>query len=254
MINKLRSSAIYDSLTDGEEERVFDYFHASSIAICPKAHYMKRKGIPGLSKPTGAKILRWGAGHSIESVIRQHIINVYGKTTSNVRYISEQLQLSGEYDNLTQDNRLIEVKSVHDLAFIERDGTTALKEDNGKKGPRGGILWELKESPYLHHELQNHTYALLLQEQGIEVKNIDYIYVSLSGRVVVYSTEVNPKYLKWVEDRLALLRKAIKTDTAPTCLCKDFDSPLYPLTYRWCDYKDETNNTCCEVTKEKETN
>lgn len=251
MLNKLRSGAIYDSITDGDEERVYDYFHASSIAICPRSHYFKRLGIPGYNQPTGAKILRWQAGHSIEEVIRQHIVHVYGECQSNVRYISEELQLSGEYDNLTKDHRLVEIKSVHDMAFIEKGGAVGLKLDTGEKGPRGGVQWAVKDSPYLHHELQNHAYALLLKEQDVTATGIDYVYVSLSGRVVVYTTQINPKYLKWVEDRLALLRKAYKTQTAPDCLCKDFDSPLYNLTYKWCDYKNETDGTCCELIKEK---
>lgn len=251
MPNNLRSGALYDAIVADNEQREMKHWHASSIASCPRAQYMQRKGIKRYQEPTGAKILRWQAGHSVEEAIRPHIEKVYGKLDSNVRLTSETLDLTGEYDNLTvKDKRLIEIKSVHDLAFVDKDGVTGLKEDTGQVGPRGGKQYRVKPSPYLHHELQNHAYVLLLQEQGIEVTNIDYVYVSLSGRLVVYSTKVQPELLEAVKRRLKVLSDAWKAQDPPSCICKEYDNPLYDSVLRWCDYKQETNNTCCEI-KEK---
>jgi len=248
MPNKLRSGALYDAIVDANEERVFHNWHASSIAECPRAHYLKRLGQKRLQVPTGAKVLRWQAGHNIEEAIRPFVEKVYGKTESNVRLTSEELDLTGEYDNLTiKDNRLIEIKSVHDLAFIDKEGETGLKEDTGRKGPRGGTEWRVKPTPYLHHELQQHAYVLLLAEVGKEVTNIDYVYVSLSGRLVVYSTKTDPELLKAVKRRLAVLDEAWETKTPPPCICKDYDNPLYDSVLKWCDYSDPTKGTCCEV-------
>jgi CRISPR/Cas system-associated exonuclease Cas4 (RecB family) len=248
MPNSLRSGAIYDAVSADNKERVFKYWHASSIAECPRAHYLKRLGQKRLQEPTGAKILRWEAGHCIEEAIRPYIDKIYGKTESNVRLTSKELDLTGEYDNLTiKDHRLIEIKSVHDLAFVDKDGATGLKEDTGQTGPRGGKVWRVKSSPYLHHELQQHAYVLLLAEQGITVTNIDYVYISLSGRVVVYSTKVDPELLEAVKRRLGVLNEAWRTKTPPPCICKDYDNPLYDGVLKWCDFKNETNGTCCEL-------
>lgn len=248
MPNSLRSGALYDAIAADNEQRDFKHWHASSIAECPRAHYMKRLGIPRKQVPTGAKILRWQAGHNIEEAIRPYVEQVYGKTESNVRLTSIELDLTGEYDNLTiKDSRLIEIKSVHDLAFVDKDGVTGLKEDTGEVGPRGGKQWRVKASPYLHHELQQHCYVLLLQEEGTEVTNIDYVYISLSGRVVVYSTKVQPELLEACQRRLKQLREAWETKTPPPCICKDYDNPLYDGVLKWCDYRDDTKGTCCEL-------
>jgi hypothetical protein len=246
--NNLRSGALYDAISAANEERVFKHFHASSISECPKSHYLKRLGQKKLQVPTGAKILRWQAGHNIESAIRPFIEQVYGELESNVRITSEKLDLTGEYDNLTvKDKRLVEIKSVHDLAFIDKDGQTGLKEETGVAGPRGGKGWRVKPTPYLHHELQQHAYVLLLQEKGVEVTNIDYVYISLSGRLVVYSTKVQEDMLEAVKRRLSVLREAWATKTTPPCICKDYDNPLYDSVLKWCDYKNEAKGTCCEV-------
>lgn len=248
MPNNIRSGALYDAIVAENEQRPMNNWHASSIANCPRNQYMQRLGIERYQKPTGAKILRWEAGHSIEGTIRPFIEKVYGELESNVRMTSEKLDLTGEYDNLTvKDKRLIEIKSVHDLAFIDVDGVTGLKEDTGNKGPRGGKVYRVKPSPYLHHELQQHAYVLLLKEKGIEVTNIDYVYISLSGRVVVYSTKVQPELLEAVQRRLKQLTEAWKSQTPPLCICSDYDSPLYDGVLRWCDYKNETTGTCCEI-------
>jgi CRISPR/Cas system-associated exonuclease Cas4 (RecB family) len=249
MPNSLRSGALYDAISADNVERVFEHWHASSIAECPRSHYLKRLGTKRTQEPTAAKILRWNAGHAIEEVIRPFIEKIYGKTESNVRLTSTELDLTGEYDNLTlKDHRLIEVKSVHDLAFYDEGGTTSLKEDTGQKGPRGGKVWRAKQSPYLHHELQQHAYVLLLEETGITVTNIDYVYVSLSGRLVVYSTKVQPELLEAVKRRLEVLRTAWETKTPPPCICKDYDNVLYDGVLKWCDFKNESAGTCCELT------
>lgn len=248
MVNSIRSGALYDAISAANEERVFEHWHASSISECPRSHYLKRLGQKRLQVPTGAKIMRWQSGHSVEEVIRPYIEQVYGKTESNVRLTSKELDLTGEYDNLTiKDKRLIEIKSVHDLAFIDKDGVTGLKEETGELGPRGGKGWRVKPTPYLHHELQQHAYVLLLAEQGIEVANIDYVYVSLSGRIVVYSTKTDPELTAAVKRRLAVLNEAWRTKTPPPCICKDYDNPLYASTLQWCDYRDDTKGVCCEI-------
>lgn len=252
MINKLRSAALYESVEKGNQQRDFKHWHASSIAMCPRAHYMKRLGLPPINQPTGAKILRWDSGHAIEETIRPHIEQIYGQTKSNERYTSLELDLTGEFDNLTiKDHRLIEIKSVNDLAFIVKDGVTALKEATGEKGPRGGKVWALKQTPYLHHQLQNHCYVLLLAEEGIEVANIDYVYISLGGRIVVYSTKVQQDLLDAVHRRLDELAAAWKAQQPPPCVCQDYNSPLYDSVYQWCDYRNETNGTCCQIEGEQ---
>lgn len=249
MPNSLRSGALYDAISADNKERIFEHWHASSIAECPRSHYLKRLGQKRLQEPTGAKILRWQAGHNIEEAIRPFIGKVYGELGSNVRMTSKDLDLTGEYDNLTtKDHRLIEIKSVHDLAFIDKEGATGLKEDTGRKGPRGGVEWRVKPTPYLHHELQQHAYVLLLREEGIEVANIDYVYVSLSGRLVVYSTKTSSELLEAVKRRLNVLNEAWRTKTPPPCICKDYDNPLYDGVLKWCDYSDPTKGTCCELT------
>lgn len=248
MPNQLRSSALYDAIVANDKEQHLGMWRASSIASCPRAQYLHRSGVERLVKPTGAKILRWQAGHSVEEAIRPYIEKVYGKTTSNERLTSEKLDLTGEWDNLTiKDHRLVEIKSVHDLAFIEKEGVTGLKEDTGRKGPRGGIEWRVKSTPYLHHEIQQHAYVLLLAEKGIEVTNIDYVYVSLSGRLVVYSTKVQPDILDAVKRRLEVLKTAWETKTPPPCICKEYDNVLYDGVLKWCNYKDETTGNCCEI-------
>lgn len=248
MINNLRSSELYDAIEKANERREYKHWHASSIAECPRTQYMKRLGRPSLNNPTGAKILRWNAGHAIEFAIRDHIEKVYGSIDSNKRFTSDKLDLTGEFDNLVlSDSRLIEIKSVHDFAFHEEGGVTALKEDTGQKGPRGGKVFGLKQDPYMHHELQNHAYVLLLKEQGIEVKSIDYVYISLGGRIAVYSTRVSGSKLEAVERRLKELREAWERQEPPKCLCKDYDSPLYAGVYRYCDYRRETTGECCEL-------
>lgn len=247
MINKDKSVALYQAIANSDEEREFKFWHASSIYMCPKAHYLKRRGQKRLTEPSAAKVLRWQAGHHIETSLRDAIKAVYGELTSNERMTSEKLQLTGEFDNLTyRGDTLIEVKSVHDYAFIERNGQLSLKHDTGKIGPRGGRQYDIKQTPYLHHEWQNHAYVLLLEEKGVNVKNIDYVYSSLSGRLVVYSTKVQPEILEALRERLTLLNEAWKAQKAPECICTDTTSPFYDLSYKWCDFRRNTTGTCCE--------
>jgi len=253
-----RTISLYQAIKDSNDQRVFKAWHASSIAECPRSHYYKRLGVPTLNEPTAAKVIRWKAGHLLEEAIRPQIESVYGKTSSNERYYSKKLDLTGEFDNLVlSNNRLVEIKSVHDLAFIEREGKTYLKENTGKKTYGTGKevnTWGPKQTPYQHHELQNHAYVLLLADHGVEVEGIDYVYISLSGRIVVYSTEVQKDLLKNVNDRLAMLNKAWKEKQPPICMCHLTDHPLYDGVLKWCDYKNEGNGKCCElklIAKEK---
>lgn len=247
MINTDKSVALYKAIADANEERIYELWHASSMAMCPRAHYYKRLAIPETTeKPTGAKIIRWQAGHNLEAAIRPYIAEVYGGLASNERIISEKLKLTGEFDNLVlADNKLVEIKSVHDFAFIERDGQLALKDQVGvwtnTSKPRYGI----KDTPYLGHELQNHAYVLLLAEQGKEVKEIDYVYISLGGRIVVYSTIVSEEYLENVKKRLEALNKAWNDRTPPSCICVK-EHPLFDSVMRWCPYQQE-GKKCCSL-------
>ena len=45
------AAALYKSIRDANEDRVFEQWHASSIAECPRAHYFKRLGIKSLNNP-----------------------------------------------------------------------------------------------------------------------------------------------------------------------------------------------------------
>jgi hypothetical protein len=256
MINRDKTIALYQSILEGNKDRVFEYTHASSIAMCPRAHWFKRKGVASLSKPSGAKVIRWTAGHHLETGIREHVENVWGKTLSNTRYTSKELDLTGEFDNLVvSNNRLVEIKSVHDMAFIERQGEAYLKNKIGTKTLANGkeqAVYEPKTTPYLNHEYQNHAYVLLLQEQGIEVTGIDYVYIALGGRMCVYSTEVQPNILESVKKRLIMLKTACSEDKPPVCFCDQKDHPLYENTMQWCEFKNEEAGTCCDLNLIKE--
>lgn len=249
-MNNEKAIELYQAISNSNERRVFKAWHASSIAECPRSHYFKRLGIEPLTKPTAAKVIRWSAGHLLETAIRPSIEAVYGETKSNERYSSKKLDLTGEFDNLViSNNKLVEIKSVHDMAFIERDGKTYLKENTGTmmRGGREVNTWGIKETPYLNHELQNHAYVLLLEEQGIEVDTIDYVYISLSGRLVVYSTKVQKELLDNVKARLDTLNKAWKEKQPPICMCHLTEHPLYAGVLRYCDYKNEETGECCSL-------
>ncbi len=242
-----RQISLYQSIRDGEKPRKMAHWHASSISACPRSQYFSRKGVTRLVEPTGAKILRWASGHHMETAMREHIDKVWGGVTSNVRLTSKKLDLTGEYDNLTKDGKtLIEDKSVHNYAFKEKDGVVGLKLQIGTL-PNGNKKWGIKDSPHLSHELQNHAYALLLKEEGTEVENIDYVYMSLDGRIVTYHTEVQHELLENVKQRLEALNEAWEKNEPPVCMCHLTEHPLYNEVMRWCDYKDESTNKCCSL-------
>jgi len=250
MIAKDKSVALYQSIADENEDRVYEYWHASSLAICPRAHYFKRLGVPmSAPQPTAAKMLRWQAGHIMETAIRQHIVKVWGggkDVMSNKRFTSEKLQLTGEFDNLAvANNTLVEIKTVHDYALIERDGEATLKKDSGQKTKWGKPAYEPLLTPYLHHEIQNHGYAHLLEENGVTVENIDYVYITLSGRIVVYHTEVSNNLKERVLKRIELLNEAWVKKQPPDCKC-DPKSELWGGVYQWCDYQQE-GKPCCDL-------
>jgi hypothetical protein len=243
-LSKDLSVKLYQSIAEENEERVYKLWHASSISICPRAHYFHRLGVAGLTKPSGAKVIRWGAGHKLEEQLRPHIDKVWGETSANVRLTSDKWSLTGEYDNLSKDGKtLIEVKSVSDWAFYKGPLTseTTLKQDSGEKNKWNRPVYEPMPEPYIHHVLQNHAYALLL---GETVENIDFVYASLSGLLCVYQTKVEPKYIEWVKRRLTLLNEAWEAQEPPECLC-DESSPLWGPVFQWCDYR--TDAGCCSL-------
>ena len=216
MINNDMSVKLYQSISADNEERPMDMWHASSLAFCPRAQYFKRMGVPALSTPTAAKMLRWKAGHLIEEVIRPHLLKMYPDLKSNVRLTSKKLDLTGEYDNYSEKEKTIfEVKSVHVFA-------PKMIEASGK--------------PYLSHEYQNHSYKMLLEEVKLPVEKIVYIYIALDGRIVALNTEIQPDILDGLKKRLGLLKEALKTKTPPPCFCKA-NHPLYGSTMQYCDYR-----------------
>lgn len=235
---------LYQSIADNREPRVFKHWHASSIAECPRAHYFMRLGIPPTQVPSASKILRWEAGHHLESAIREHISNLFPEqeVLSNERITSKELDLTGEYDNYVPEAKtLVEVKSVHDYAFKETDAGIFLKEKIGES-PNGRNRWGAKMTPYLHHELQNHAYAILLGEENVE--QIVYVYISLSGRLSTYRTNVKEELLATVRKRLEILNKAWEAKEMPDCICGDHQHPLYDPVMQWCDYR--TDDGCCD--------
>lgn len=250
MLDQQMSISLYQSIAEADEERVFDHWHASSIAMCPRAHYFKRLGIKRLEVPSGAKILRWSAGHNIEQAIRPHIEKLYEGVGSNERMTSEAMQLTGEFDNYTDKlATLIEIKSVSDFAFLERNGSTGLKEIIGSM-PNGNKRWGLKNTPYLHHEWQQHCYVKLLRELNKPIEKIDYVYISLNGRIVGYKTEVQQAILADVTARLDLLNRAWEAQQPPECLCHETDHPMYDGVMQWCDYR--SGDDCCSLNLIKE--
>lgn len=231
------ASDLYNSISKANEVRVFEQWHASAIAECPRSHYFKRLAIPALQTVGAGKMLRWQAGHIIEEVIRPHLLSLYPDLTSNERLNSTILNLTGEYDNYSEKAETIfEVKSVHDFAFAYRK--TADKR------------FHLRDSkPYLSHEFQNHSYVKLLREQGKKVSSITYVYITLDGRIATYQTAVDPAILGNVEKRLDILNTAWATKIPPDCVCKE-DHPLYKSTMQYCDYK--TPQSCCSLELIKE--
>ena len=249
MLSNDLSVKLYQSVAEENKEREYKHWHASSIAMCPRAHYFARLGIPELVKPSAAKILRWGAGHHLEAAIRPHIEKLYPDVISNNRLTSIKMDLTGEYDNFSPTSKtLIEVKSVDDMAFYDSDGGLALKKKIGL-WPNGRNRWAASDEPFLGHQLQNHAYVLLLQESGLEVEEIHYIYVALKGRLVAYKTKVNPDYIENVENRLQALRSAWRIKKPPVCICRP-EHELYDSVMQFCGYK--TEEGCCNINLVKE--
>jgi hypothetical protein len=191
--------------------------------------------------PSAAKVLRWKAGHLMEEAIREHIDGLFdSEVLTNQRLFSEELDLTGEYDNYVPEKKtLVEIKTVHDYAFIEREGQPYLKQDTGEKTASGRVRWEPKLSPYLHHEIQNHAYALLIGD----VEHVVYVYISLSGRILVYNTDIQPELTQNVLNRLSVLNEAWGTETLPGCICTP-EHPLWDSVMQYCPYRVE-EGLCC---------
>jgi hypothetical protein len=230
-MSDILAGRLYDSIATDYEPRKMEHWHASSIAECPRSHYYKRLGVPAQTKPTAAKMLRWDAGHIIEEVIRPHLLNIYPDLVSNVRLTSEDMDLTGEYDNYSESNKLlIEVKSV------------------GPRAPRYRKVTETRhhlreDAPYLSHEYQNHAYVMLLREAGLPIEHITYVYITLEGLIITYDTDVQQNLLDNVQKRLGVLQKS-QDGYLPACICKP-DHPLWGSTMQFCDYKGEGG--CCST-------
>jgi hypothetical protein len=177
-------------------------------------------------------MLRWQAGHIIEEVIRPHLLKMYPDLKSNQRLTSKKMDLTGEYDNYSKKEKTIfEIKSVHVFApkHIEHEG-----------------------KPYLGHEYQNHSYKLLMEEVGLKVEKIVYIYIALDGRILVLNTKVREDILEGLKKRLELLKEAL-AGKMPPCFCKE-SHPLWKSTMQYCDYQQEGRRCCSEelLTKKEE--
>lgn len=255
MINEQTSVKLYQSFADSDKRRKMERWHASSLSQCLRSQYLSRQGVePTGNIPSSAKLLRFKAGHLMEEVIRPHVGKLFTNVTPNMRVTSEKLDLTGEMDNLAlEEGTIIEIKTVHDYAFKEKDGVTGLKEQIGVH-KNGNKAWGIKQDPYLHHQIQNHAYVLLLAEQGVVIEKIQYVYMSLSGRIVVYDTEVQDDLLDNVRGRLDKLNRAWEDRVPPECVCmKDGEyneqHPLWGGVLQFCDY--QTENGCCEIKEEK---
>jgi hypothetical protein len=234
----LLASYVYNSIADANEPREYNEWHASSVAECPRAQYFKRLGVPPVTQPTAAKMIRWQAGHSLEEVVRSHLAKHYPDLKSNVRMTSKKWDLTGEYDNYSEKAKLlVEVKSVSGYAMKKRYAD----EDR----------FHLRDSqPYLNHIYQNHAYVLLLREKKLPVERITFLYITLDGLLCSYTINVREGVLEAVRKRLVILKQAMTAQTAPDCMCGNLDHPLYHCQMRWCDYK--TKDGCCDVNLLKE--
>lgn len=213
---------LYQEINKANEPRVYESWHASSLAQCPRAQYMMRVGIEPVVKPTASKVLRWEVGHKIEEAIRPYLENLYPNLGSNHRIKSMNLDFTGEYDNYNHDTKeLIEIKSVHPFALkhLEKEG-----------------------EPHPHYQLQQHGYVLLLRG---EVEAINYIYIGLDGYIMTFRTEVKDDYIENVKTRLKILNKAWKNKVPPECICNQKDHPFYNSVMQYCQYK--KGRTCCNI-------
>jgi hypothetical protein len=100
----------------------------------------------------------------------------------------------------------------------------------------------------LGHEYQNHGYVLLLREKKLPVENIHYVYITLEGLILTYSTKVNPTILANVEKRIKILKNSTKE--IPPCLCQP-EHPLWGSNMQFCDYRLEGED-CCSLDYLKE--
>lgn len=273
--------SLYLAINETDQPREISHWHASSIAKCPRALYFERKGIKGLpsNEPSGAKKLRWRSGHAIEATIRPELEKLYPQMLANVRFTNTELDLTGEFDGYDPTTKtLISVKSVHDFAFITRDNVTGLKERTGTDA-RGKAAFELKKEPYIHHQWQEHSYVILLRHahtkshgayqlgelvpyevspleitqplsmQPLSVEHITYVYITLSGLIACYTTDVNPEILDKVERKLTYLRECWEKNELPVCLCQD-GREMYQVTDQYCPYRN--GEICCDENLIKE--
>jgi len=222
---------LYGGVKADNSIREMNQWHASSMAECPRALMYKHLGVAPTQVAGAGKMIRWKAGHILETVMRPYLLSVYPDLESNQRFESEKLNFTGEYDNYTaKDKTIIEIKSVHDRAFIYR------KKEHTRYDLIGG-------KPYNNHELQNHGYVVLMREKGIEVKHITYIYVTLDGRIATYKTDVQEDLVAKVERKLKTLNQSLVERKLPPCDCKE-SNEYWKSTLQYCDYR---GDTCCDI-------
>lgn len=244
---------LYQVIGEANETRVFNAWHASSIATCPRSHFYHRLGLEPLKRASGALVLRWQTGHKVEEVIRPYLQKIYPELQSNIRLTNKRLNFTGEFDNWDPvTDQLIEIKSVHPQAVKYK-----------KVGDTRNHLRDEKQ--YLHHEWQQHAYVYLMSqpdttwgtgmtrygtvvdkkwdEKSEKVpKKITYIYISLSGLIVPYTTEVNQEILSNVKDRVDYLNTCYTAKQLPRCTCNE-DDVFWKMSGQYCDYQSE--GECC---------
>lgn len=251
---------LYKKISEANEPRIMEHFHGSSIAECPRSHYFKRLGVPPVSTPGAGKMLRWQVGHLVEEAIRPYLKQLYPNLVSNVRFTNEELDLTGEVDNYNPDEKeIIEIKSVGPRAIAYKKVADTRHHLRDQK-------------PYLSHELQQHAYVTLMHTNGQryevnlpankpnwqppswDVEKITYLYISLEGLIVPYTTQVKPELLENVSKRLQMLNEAWASKTVPECICKP-EHPLWGSTMQFCDYRNNTEAPgikCCDLSLIKE--
>lgn len=227
------ASALYEGIRNDDEPRVFEHWHYSSLAECPRAQYFKRLNVPRQSYVGAGKMLRWKAGHLIEETIRPYLQAIYPDLESNVRMTDEDDDATGEFDNYSEkEATLIEIKSVNGRAFKYR-----------RVGEKRTHLRD--EKPYDHHLLQNHGYVRMLRKRDKPVEFIHFVYISLDGLIATYKEPVSPTILTEVDRRLNLLNTAWAKREAPDCLCGEESHPFYKSTMQYCDFKQA--GECCSL-------
>lgn len=227
------ATSIYQRISAADKPRPYKHWHASSMSKCPREHYMLRMGVKPLETMSAARILRNQAGHFMEAAIREPLKEMYPNLISNKRYTNKILDLTGEIDNYDPDSQsLIEIKTVGVRAVRYKRVT----EDK----------YNLKDdSPYLSHEYQQHTYVILMANENLPVKNITYLYISLEGLLIPYTTEVNQSILANVGKRISILNEAWSKEEVPDCIC-DESHPLWGSMMKWCSYRVK-NGECCSL-------